>query len=421
MTVKNKYPLPRINDMFDQVLGAKIFSKLDLRSRYNLVRIKDEDISKTTFRTRYGHYKFVVITFGLTNAPTTFMCLMNNIFSQYLDKFVLVFIDDILVYSKIEEEHKEHLRIILQTLRKHKLYAKFDKCDFYQKKIQYLGHVISEEGIAVDLEKIGDIMEWMIPKDIADIRSFMGIIGYYHRFIEGLSKIAYPITNLQKTGTKFIWSQKCQDSFNKLKDLLTNAPILRVTNPDKDFTFCLDAIKEGFGGVLTQEWHVIFYESWKAKEHERNYITHDLELVAVIHALKMWRHDIMGKNFMLLTHNSGVKFLFSQPNLNARKARWLVFLREFDFEVRQIKGKENKVVDSLSRIIHGLFDINNSRVESDLEQRIKDVSNNDENYIKTVEYLWNNAENLDITNLSLDQKGLLRFKNRLYIPDSVEL
>jgi hypothetical protein len=196
------------------------------------------------------------------------MCLMNNIFSQYLDKFVLVFIDDILVYSKTEEEHEEHLRIVLQTLRKHKLYAKFDKCDFYQKKIQYLGHVISAEGIAVDPEKIRAIMEWSIPKDVADIRSFMGITRYYRRFIEGFSKIAYPITSLQKKGTKFNWSQKCQDSFNKLKELLTTTPILKVADPDKDFTVCVDASKEGLGGVLTQEGHIICYESQKLKEHE---------------------------------------------------------------------------------------------------------------------------------------------------------
>jgi hypothetical protein len=169
MMVKNKYPLPRINDLFDQVGGEKIFSKLDLRSCYHQVRIKDEYINKTTFKTRYGHYEFVVVPFGLTNVPSNFMCLMNNIFSQYLDKLVLVFTDDILVYSKIEEEHEEHLRIVLQTLRKHKLYAKFDKCDFYQKKRQYLGHVISEEGIGVNPEKIRAIMEWPIPKDVADI------------------------------------------------------------------------------------------------------------------------------------------------------------------------------------------------------------------------------------------------------------
>jgi hypothetical protein len=267
-TIKNKYPLPRIIDLFDQVGGAKIFSKLDLRSGYHQVRIKDEDINKTTFRTRYGHYKFVVIPFSLTNTPTTFMCLMNNIFSQYLDKFVVVFVDDILAYSKMEQEHDEHLRIVLQTLRKHKMYAKFDKCDFYKKEIQYLGHVISTKGIVVDPEKIKSIIEWSVPKDVEDIQSFMEITAYYHTFIKGFSKIAYLITSLQKKGTKFNWSQKCQDNFNKMKELLTTTPILKVTDLDKDFTVCVDASKEGLGGVLTQEGHVIYYESQKLKEHE---------------------------------------------------------------------------------------------------------------------------------------------------------
>jgi hypothetical protein len=161
----------------------------------------------------------------------------------------------------MEEEHDEHLRIVLQTLRKHKLYAKFDKCNFYQKGIQYLGHVISSEGIVVDPEKIKSIMEWPVPKDVVDIWSFMGIMGYYRRFIEGFSKIAYPITSLQKKGTKFNWSQKCQDSFNKLKELLASVPILKVAYPDKDFTICVDASKEGLGVVLTQEGHTICYES----------------------------------------------------------------------------------------------------------------------------------------------------------------
>jgi hypothetical protein len=206
MTVKNKYPLPRINDLFDQVGGGgggKIFSKLDLRFSYHQVRIKNEDINKASFRTRYKHYDFVVIPFRLTNAPTMFMCLMNSIFSEYLDKFVVVFINDILVYSNMEEENEEHLRIVLQTLTKHKLYANFNKCDFYQKEIQYLGHIISAEGIVVDSEKTKSIRKWLVPKDVVDIWSFMGITRYYRRFIEGFSKIAYPITSLQKKGTRF--------------------------------------------------------------------------------------------------------------------------------------------------------------------------------------------------------------------------
>jgi hypothetical protein len=215
----------------------------------------------------------------------------------------------------------------------------------------------------------------------------MGITRYYHRFIEGFYKIAYPITSLQKKGTKFNWSQKCQDNFNKLKELLTTSSILRVADPDKDFIVCMDPSKEGLGGFLTQEGNVICYESQKVKDHERHYVTHELELAVVIHALNMWRHYIMDRKFLLLTDNSGVKFLFSQLDLNTRQARWLAFLSKFDFEVRHIKGKENKVVDALSRRIHALFEIIISREESDIEKRIKAASNNDEKYIKTVEDL----------------------------------
>eukprot|EP00253_Pinus_taeda_P022443 PITA_22443 len=179
LTIKNKYPLPQIHELFDQVKGVTVFSKIDLRSGYHQIWIKEEDIAKTAFRTRYGHYEFVVLPFGLTNAPATFMCLMNSIFHQYLDRFVLIFIDDILIYSRMVEEHQEHIRMVLQTLREHQLYAKFSKCDFFQEEIQYLGHVITKDGIAVDPEKIKAIMEWPVPKDVADIRSFMGLAGYY--------------------------------------------------------------------------------------------------------------------------------------------------------------------------------------------------------------------------------------------------
>src|SRR5882757_9879651 len=180
--------------------GEKVFSKIDLRSSYHQVRIKDEDIHKTTFKTRYGHYEFVVVPFGLTNAPTTFMCLMSNVFNRYLDKFVLVFLDDILIYSKNEEENEEHLRLTLQLLQEHQLYAKLSKCDFYRDRIQYLGHIISKEGISVDPEKIGTIMNWPTPRNVTDVRSFMGLVEYYRRFIEGFSKVAHAITSLQKKG-----------------------------------------------------------------------------------------------------------------------------------------------------------------------------------------------------------------------------
>jgi hypothetical protein len=350
-TIKNKYPLPRIDDLFDQLGGASIFSKIDLRSGYHQVRIKDEDIHKTTFRTRYGHYEFVVVPFGLTNAPATFMCLMNNVLSKFLDKFVLVFIDDILIYSKNREEHEEHLRLVLQVLREHHLYAKFSKCDFFQKQVHYLGHVISKEGVAVDPDKIRSIMEWPTPKDVSDIRSFMGLAGYYRRFIKGFSKIGCPITALQKKGIKFIWTSKCEERFQELKYLLTHAPMLKIADPDNDFLVCTDACKEGLRGVLMQEGRVIFYASRKLNEHEINYVTHDLELAAIVHALKMWRHYLLGRKFVLMTDHCGLRHLFDQPKLNARQARWMALLSEFDFEIKHIKGKENRVVDALSRSI----------------------------------------------------------------------
>jgi hypothetical protein len=202
VTVKNKYPLPRIDDLFDQLKDAKIFSKIDIRSEYHQVRIKEEAIRNSSFRTRYVHYEFTIVPFGLSNAPVVFMCLMNGVFREYLDKFVIVFLDDILLYSKSEEEHEHHLRIVLQVLRDHQLYVKLSKCSFYKKKIHYLGHIISKDGITVDPEKIKAIREWSAPKNVTEVRSFMGLVGYYRRFIERFSKIAHPITSLQRKGVK---------------------------------------------------------------------------------------------------------------------------------------------------------------------------------------------------------------------------
>jgi hypothetical protein len=240
-TIKNKYPLPRIDDLFDQLREAKMFSKIDLRAGYYQVRIKEEDIHKTTFRTRCGHYEFVVVPFGLTNALVFFMCLMNGIFRNYLDKFGIVFLDDILIYSKFEEEHEHHLRLVLQVLREHQLYAQLSKCYFYQKKIHYLGHIISEQGIAIDPEKIEAIRGWPTPRNVSDVRYFIGLVGYYKRFIV---KIVHPITSLQKKGTKFEWTLKCEKNFNLLKELLTSAPMLKIVDPNESFVVCTNACKE---------------------------------------------------------------------------------------------------------------------------------------------------------------------------------
>jgi hypothetical protein len=213
VTVKNKYPLLRIDDLFDQLKDAKIFLKIYLRLRYHQVRIKDEDINNTTFRTRYGHYEFTLVPFGLSNAPAVFMCLMNGVFRDYLDKFVIVFLDDIMVYSKSEEEHEQHLRMVLRVLREHQMYAKLNKCSFYKEQIHYLGHIISKDGITVDPEKIEAIRGLSVPKNVTKVRSFMGLAGYYRRFIAGFSRIAHPITSLQRKEKKFHWTKECEKRF----------------------------------------------------------------------------------------------------------------------------------------------------------------------------------------------------------------
>ena len=213
VTIKNKYPLPRIDLLFDQLAGAKVFSKIDLRSGYHQIKIKPEDIPKTAFTTRYGLYEYLVMSFGLTNAPAHFMYLMNSVFMPKLDKFVVVFIDDILVYSKNKEEHAKHLRIVLTRLREHQLYAKFSKCDFWLKEVQFLGHILSAEGVAVDPSKVKDVLDWKPPTTVHQVRSFLGLAGYYRRFILDFSKVSKSITELLKNQVKFVWSSDCEDAF----------------------------------------------------------------------------------------------------------------------------------------------------------------------------------------------------------------
>nr|GEX99147.1 putative reverse transcriptase domain-containing protein [Tanacetum cinerariifolium] len=250
ITVKNRYPLPRIDNLFDQLQGSSIYSKIDLRSGYHQLRVREEDISKTAFRTRYGHYEFQVMSFGLTNAPAIFMDLMNRVCKPYLDKFVIVFIDDILIYSKNEQEHGEHLKLILELLKKEKLYAKFSKCEFWIPRVLFLGHVIESRGIYVDPAKIESVKDWASPKTPTEIRQFLGLAGYYRRFIEGFSKIAKPMTKLTQKKVMFDWGDKQEAAFQLLKQKLCSAPILALPEGAKDFVAYCDASHKG---LVSQE------------------------------------------------------------------------------------------------------------------------------------------------------------------------
>ncbi|GJU06288.1 reverse transcriptase domain-containing protein [Tanacetum coccineum] len=328
LTVKNRYPLPRIDDLFDQLQGSSVYSKIDLRSGYHQLRVREEDISKTAFRTRYGHYEFQVMPFGLTNAPAVFMDLMNRVCKPYLDKFVIVFIDDILIYSKNKQEHEEHLKIILELLKKEELYAKFSKCEFWIPKVQFLGHVIDNKGIHVDPAKIESVKDWASPKTPTEIRQFLGLAGYYRRFIEGFSKIAKPMTKLTQKKVKFEWGDKQEAAFQLLKQKLCSAPILALPEGSEDFIVYCDASIKGLGAVLMQREKVISYASRQLKIHEKNYTTHDLELGAVVFALKIWRHYLYGTKCIVFTDHKSLQHILDQKELNMRQRRWLELLRK---------------------------------------------------------------------------------------------
>ncbi|GJU47282.1 putative reverse transcriptase domain-containing protein [Tanacetum coccineum] len=297
LTVKNRYPLPRIDDLFDLLQGSSIYSKIDLRSGYHQLRVREQDIPKTAFRTQYGHYEFQVMPFGQTNAPAVFMDLMNRVCKPYLDKFVIVFIDDILIYSKEDKEHEEQLKAILELLKKEQL------------------------GIHVDPAKIESIKDWVSPRSPTEIRQFLGLAGYYRRFIEGFSKIAKSMTKLTQKGIKFDWGEKEENTFQLIKQKLCSAPILALPEGSEDFVL---------------------------KVHEKNYTTHDLELRSVVFALKIWRHYLYGTRCTVFTDHKSLQHILDQKELNMRQRRWLELLSDYDCDIRYHPGKANVVADALS-------------------------------------------------------------------------
>jgi ribonuclease HI len=403
------------------------------------MKIRPSDIPKTAFTTRYGLYEYTVMSFGLTNAPAYFMYLMNKIFMEYLDKFVVVFIDDILIYSKNEEEHEEHLRLVLQKLREHELYAKFSKCEFWLKEVSFLGHIITNGGIAVDPSKVSDVLKWEAPRTVSEIRSFLGLAGYYRRFIEGFSKIVKPLTTLLEKDREFKWTNACQSSFEELKKRLTTAPVLVMPDLQKSFDIYCDASRQGLGCVLMQEGHVIAYASRQLRKHESNYPTHDLELAAVVHALNIWRHYIMGTKCQIYTDHKSLKYIFTQKDLNLRQCRWLELIEDYDLEIHYHPGKANLVTDALSRKGHTKmamilqfpdelvkeFERLNLKVvahaegvtlevQSTLEQEIRKWQLDDAG-IQKIKESMKQGEAPDFTE---DEQGTVWFKNRLCVPET---
>ncbi|KAG8490789.1 hypothetical protein CXB51_014001 [Gossypium anomalum] len=402
-----------------------------LRSGYYQLRVKDSDIPKTAFRTRYGHYEFLVMPFGLTNAPAVFMDLMNRIFRPYLDRFVVVFIDDILVYSRNETEHAEHLRLVLRILRDKQLYAKFSKCEFWLREVSFLGHVVSASGIRVDPSKITAILNWKSPRNITEVRSFLGLAGYYRRFVKGFSTIATPMTRLLQKDVKFVWSEKCQRSFDQLKTYLTEAPVLVQPESGKEFVIFSDASLLGLGCVLMQEGRVVAYASRQLKPHEKNYPTHDLELAAIVFALKIWRHYLFGERCHVYSDHKSLKYLMTQRELNLRQRRWLELLKDYELVIDYHPGKANVVADALSRKslftlramnVH-LFALSDSALVAELKARPLWIQQICEAQKVDGELVAKRAECATgmESEFQIDDDDCLRFRNRLCVPRNSEL
>jgi len=287
--------------------------------------------------------------FGLKGAPATFQNYMDVVFQPYLGKFVVVYIDDVAVFSKTREEHLQHLRIVFETMRKHKVFAKRRKCFFMQKKIPYLGHYISKEGIETDPKKIEAVKNWPIPTSVKQVRHFMGLAGYYRKFIRGFADLARPLTELTKETVPYEWTPHCQQAFDKLKEALMSAPILQTPNYDKDFVVTTDASNFAIGGVLAQDGLPVAFYSQKLHGAELNWTVHEKELYAVKMALEKWEHYLGQKKFKVLTDNRAITYLHTQEKLSQKQARWLEFFSRFNFEVTHTPGKDNIIADALSR------------------------------------------------------------------------
>uniref|UniRef100_A0A2N9FAG5 Reverse transcriptase n=1 Tax=Fagus sylvatica TaxID=28930 RepID=A0A2N9FAG5_FAGSY len=323
ITVKYRHSIPRLDDMLDELHGSCVFTKIDLKSGYHQIRMKEGDEWKTAFKTKYGLYEWLVMPFGLTNAPSTFMRLMNHVLRAFIGRFVVVYFDDILIYSKNLEEHVMHLKSVLEILRKEKLFANLKKCTFCTDKLVFLGFVVSKRGIEVDEEKVKAIQEWPTPTTISQVRSFHGLASFYRRFVRDFSSLATPLTEVIKKNVPFKWGKEQEKAFNLIKEKLTNAPLLVLPNFAKTFEIECDASGIGIGAVLMQEGRPVAYFSEKLSGAALNYPTYDKEMYAL--------------------HLKG------QQRLNKRHAKWVEFIETFPYVIRYKQGKENVVVDALSR------------------------------------------------------------------------
>ncbi|KAK1664958.1 hypothetical protein QYE76_053117 [Lolium multiflorum] len=348
VTSKDKFPIPVVDELLDELHGARFFTKLDLRSGYHQVRMHPDDIAKTAFRTHHGHYEFLVMPFGLSNAPATFQALMNDVLSPYLRRFVLVFFDDILIYSASWAEHLQHVAIIFNELRAHRLHLKRSKCSFGTTSVAYLGHVISADGVAMDADKVAAVAAWPTPQSPRALRGFLGLAGYYRRYIQDFGLIAAPLTRLLRRDA-FSWDEEAATAFAALQRALTTGPVLQMPDFDEPFVVDCDASGIGFGAVLHQgEGPLAFFSRPFAARHHK-LAAYERELIGLVQAVRHWRAYLWGRTFRVRTDHYSLKFLLDQRLSTVPQHQWISKLFGFDFTVEYRPGRLNTVADALSR------------------------------------------------------------------------
>lgn len=357
ITVKNRYPLPLMDSAFDQIQGAKIFTKLDLRNAYHLVRVREGDEWKTAFNTPTGHYEYLVMPFGLTNAPAVFQALVNDVLRDMVGQFVFVYLDDILIYSPDLESHHRHVRAVLLRLLQNHLFVKAEKCEFHTTHTSFLGFIISPNKVIMDPSKVSAVSEWPTPSDRKQLQRFLGFANFYRRFIRDYSKIAAPLHALTSVKIKFSWNEQAEKAFSRLKTLFSTAPVLRSPDPQRQFIVEVDASSTGVGAILSQRasdnrLHPCAYFSRSLSCAERNYDVGDRELLAIKLALEEWRHWLEGAKdpFIVWTDHKNLEYLKSAKRLNPRQARWALFFGRFNFSLSYRPGTKNVKPDALSRI-----------------------------------------------------------------------
>ena len=417
LTIKDCFPIPLIEDLMDELGGAVIFSKLDLRAGYHQVRMAVEDIHKTAFKTHSGHYEYQVMPFGLTNSPATFQGLMNDTFREFLRKFVLIFFDDILVYSESEEAHIQHLKCVLEVMRSQKLYAKKSKCTFATSRVEYLGHFIDKNGISTDPAKIQAVREWPVPVNLKQLRGFLGLANYYRRFVQGFRRIARRTLLTKKDS--FLWSEEATLAFSQLKDALCTTPVLALPLFDQQFVVETDACGHGIGAVLMQNGHPLAYISKHLQGKQLHLSIYEKKLLAVVFAVQKWRHYLLNAHFVIKTDQRSLKYLLEQRLNTPIQQQWLPKLLEFDYEIQYKEGKENLVADALSRVTGSeVLHMALSVLECDLLQQIKNAYTSDPT-------LHNLIDDLERTPTSHPQftwsRGLLRRKSKLVVPGNVTI